>query len=146
MQSTIDPGLREPSLRARREQVLHAHINGENTKDMDAMIASFHRPRYRVIPMGVVSEGEAAVRDLIGGIVQSFPDFHFEPLVTHHADNAVIVEGRMTGTHQKEWAGISPQGKKMDILLACVFDFDEDKLMNETVYFDFATVRRQLEQ
>lgn len=146
MQSTIDPGLREPGLRARRERVLHAHINGENTKDMDAMTASFHRPRYKVIPMGVVSEGEAAVRDLIGGIVQSFPDFHFEPLVTHHADNAVIVEARMTGTHQKEWAGISPQGKKMDILLACVFDFDEDKLMNETVYFDFATVRRQLEQ
>ena len=47
----------------------------------------------------------------------------------------------MTGTHQKEWGGIPPLGKKMDIPLACVFDFDDDKLINETVYFDFATLQ-----
>ena len=111
---------------------------------MDAMIGSFHHPHYKVIPMAAVSDGEAAVRALIGGVVDAFPDFHFKPLVTHHADSAVIVEGRMTGTQEKEWAGIPPRGKRMDILLACVFDFDGDKLMNETVYFDFATLTRQL--
>jgi hypothetical protein len=71
----------QQSLRARREQVLQQHIDGENSKDMDAMIGSFHHPRYKVIPMGAISDGEAAVRALIGGVVGSFPDFHFEPLV-----------------------------------------------------------------
>jgi steroid delta-isomerase-like uncharacterized protein len=135
----------QQSLRARREQVLQQHIDGENSKDMDAMIASFHHPHYKVIPMAAVSDGEAAVRALIGGVVDSFPDFHFEPLVTHHADSAVVVEGRITGTQEKEWAGIPSRGKRMDILLACIFDFDGDRLMNETVYFDFATLTRQLE-
>ena len=134
----------QQTLRARREKILQQHIDGENSKDLDKMIASFHHPHYTVMPLGAVSDGEAAVRDLIGGVVTSFPDFHFEPTATHHADKAVIVEGRMTGTHQKEWGGIPPLGKKMDIPLACVFDFDEDKLINETVYFDFATLQRQL--
>lgn len=100
----------QQGLRARRERVLQQHIDGENSKDLDAMIASFHHPHYNVIPMAAVSDGEAAVRALIGGVVDSFPDFHFEPLVIHHADNAVIVEGRMTGTQHKEWAGIPPRG------------------------------------
>jgi hypothetical protein len=32
----------------------------------------------------------------------------------------------------------------MDIRLACVFDFDGDRLANETVYFDLTTLQRQL--
>jgi steroid delta-isomerase-like uncharacterized protein len=120
------------------------HIAAENAADLDAMIASFHRPRYHVIPMGAVSDGEAAVRDLIGGLVRGFPDFHVETLVIHHADRAVIVEARMTGTHRGEWAGLSPQGRHMDIQVACVFDFEGDRLVNETVYYDFATLQRQL--
>jgi hypothetical protein len=51
----------QQSLRARRQQVLQQHIDGENSKDIDAMIASFYHPHYKVIPMAV-SDGEAAVR------------------------------------------------------------------------------------
>jgi hypothetical protein len=32
----------------------------------------------------------------------------------------------------------------MDIQVACVFDFEGDRLVNETVYYDFATLQRQL--
>jgi hypothetical protein len=32
------------------------------------------------------------------------------------------------------------EGKKMGIPLACISDFDADTLMNETVYFGFATL------
>ena len=56
----------------------------------------------------------------------------------------MIVEARMTGTQRREWAGLTPRGGKMDVALVCVFDFDEDRLLGETVYFDFATVQRQL--
>jgi hypothetical protein len=32
----------------------------------------------------------------------------------------------------------------MDIRLACVFDFEDARLVNETVYCDFATLQRRL--
>jgi len=92
----------------------------------------------------VISDGEAAVRELVGGLVTAFPDFHFEPRVIHHADDAVIVEARMTGTHRAPWAGLAARGRRMDIQVACVFDFEGPRLVNETVYFDFATMHRQL--
>jgi predicted ester cyclase len=76
--------------------------------------------------------------------VRAFPDFHFEATVIHHADEAVIVEGRMTGTQEGEWSGIPPHQGRMDLPMVCVYNFDGDHLMNETVYFDFATLQRQL--
>jgi predicted ester cyclase len=94
--------------------------------------------------MGGVTDGETAVRELVAGLLGGFPDFHFEPEVIHHGDTAVIVEARMTGTHRAEWAGLKPHGKCMDIRVACVFDFDGALLVNETVYFDLATLQRQL--
>ena len=140
-----NPGRRKQDLiRQRREEIVHQHVNAENTGDLDGMIASFHSPHYQVIPMAVVVDGEKGVRELIGSVIKGFPDFHFEILKLYHDDNAVIVEGRMAGTHQGEFAGMTPKGRKMDIQAACIFDFDEDRLMNETVYFDFATLQRQL--
>jgi len=132
------------SLRTRREKVVQDHINAENTGNLDGMIASFHRPRYEVFPMGAVFEGEQPVRDLVAGLVTGFPDFHFAPTTIHHSDHAVIVEARMTGTHAAEWGGIPAKQKKLDIPLVCIFDFEEDRLINEKVYFDFASVQRQL--
>ena len=41
-------------LREQREEVVRRHVAAENTGDLDGMIASFHRPRYQVIPMGAV--------------------------------------------------------------------------------------------
>jgi steroid delta-isomerase-like uncharacterized protein len=131
-------------LRSRREQVVLRHIEAENTNNLDEMIASFYRPRYEVFPMGAVFEGEQPVRDLIQGLLTGFPDFHFTPTIIHHADHAVIVEARMTGTHQAEWGGIPPKNRKLDIPLVCIFDFEDDRLINEKVYFDFASVQRQL--
>jgi steroid delta-isomerase-like uncharacterized protein len=131
-------------LRTRRELIVRRHIDAENRADLDAMIASFHRPRYDVVPMGAVSEGEAAVRELVGGLVTAFPDFCFKPSAIHHADSAVIVEATMTGTHRASWAGLEPRGGRMNLRAACVFDFEEDRLVNETVYFDFGALQRQL--
>ncbi len=132
------------ALRTARESIVSAHVEAENAGDIDATIASFHAPRYHVVPMGVVSDGAQAVRDLIGGLIAAFPDFRFHVERMHHADAALIVEGTMTGTHRAEWAGIAARGRAMSVPAACFFDFDDDRLVNETVYFDFATLERQL--
>lgn len=131
-------------IRQVREDVVRRHIDAENCGDVEAVIATFHRPRYNVVPMGQVTEGESAVRELMSGLMRSFPDFRFEQQAIHHADSAVILEGLITGTQREAWGGIPPAGQRMNVPVACVFAFEGTRLMNETVYFDFATAARQL--
>jgi len=130
--------------RERREAAVRKHVSAENSGDVEATIATFHSPRYNVVAMGAISEGEGPVRQLLEGLMEAFPDFHFELGRLHHADDAVIIEGVMSGTQRGDWAGIKSQGRRMQVEVACVFDFDGDRLVNESVYFDFATLQRQL--
>jgi steroid delta-isomerase-like uncharacterized protein len=132
------------SLRARREAVVAAHVDAENRHDLDALLASFERPRYEVVPLGTADDGAAAVRQLIGGLLEAFPDFHFYARRLHHADDVVLVEGRFTGTHRAAWAGVPATGRSIDVPAACVFEFEGAGCVCERVYFDFATLLRQL--
>src|SRR5215467_6122207 len=115
-------------LRARREAIVHQHVEAENRHDVAGALATFHHPRYDVVPLGFVSDGSMAVEDLLHGLLAGFPDFHAEILTLHHADAAVILEVRMTGTQNGPWAGIDPTGRAMDIRVACIFEFDDDRL------------------
>jgi predicted ester cyclase len=130
-------------LRAAREAVVQRHVEAEARHDVEATLATFHAARYEVPALGV-SEGADAVRDLLQSMITGFPDWRFEPGPLRHGDDFVLVELRMFGTHLGPWAGWEPTGRKMDVQVACVFEFTGDQLVCERVYFDFATVMRQL--
>jgi steroid delta-isomerase-like uncharacterized protein len=141
MPASADSGLRE-----RREAVVREHVEAENRHDVEAVIATFDRARYEVIPLGEPSDGEAAVKRLLDELIDGFPDFRAELQRLHHADDAVILEAQMTGTHGGPWGGIPATGRRIDLPIACIFDFEEQRLVCEKVYLDFATLLRQLGQ
>ena len=132
------------TLRARRDAVVDAHVAAEVEHDVTAALATFHHPRYEVPAMGGVIDGGEAVQGLLATLLTAFPDFWVDRIATRHADDAVIVECRLGGTHRGPWAGIEATGKQMAVQAACIFLFDGEKLVCEKVYFDHATVLRQL--
>ncbi|MFZ1179219.1 MAG: ester cyclase [Mycobacterium sp.] len=130
------------SLRERREAIVNQHAEAENRHDVEATIATFHHPRYEV--NGQLSDGEAAVRGLLQGLMRGFPDLHAEIGKLRHTDDAVFGETLITGTHDGEWAGIPPTGHRVEVPVAAIFEFDEDRLLCEKVYMDFAAVLTQI--
>ena len=130
------------SLRQRRKAIVNQHAEAENRHDIEATIATFHHPRYEM--NGDPSDGEAAVRELLQGLMNGLPDLHAEIGKMRHADDAVIIEGLITGTHDGEWAGIPPTGRRVEVPAAAIFEFDEDRLLCEKVYMDFAAVLTQI--
>ena len=63
----------------------------------------------------------------------------------HTGEEAVVLEGMMSGTHAAEWQGIPATGRSFVIPVCAVFTFDEEeKIAGERVYFDGALLLRQL--
>ena len=130
------------SLRQRREETVIQHIEAENRHDIEATIATFHRPRYEV--NGEPSDGEEALRELLQGLTHGLPDLYTETVRLRHLDDGVLVEGIITGTHDGEWAGIPPSGNRVNVPLVGIFEFDGDRLLCEKVYLDMVTVLTQM--
>lgn len=134
------------TLATRRDEVIAEHIAAECAHDLDRALATFHTPHYHVFPLAIDAPGDEAVRGLLGAVFGAFPDFQFLAERSYHSDSAVIVEGRITGTQDGEWAGIAPTGRAVDVPTCCIYHFDGDHLTSETVYFDHATLLTQIGQ
>jgi len=129
-------------LRQRREAIVRQHAEAENRHDVEATIATFHHPRYEF--NGHPSDGGEAVRELLQGFMHGFPDFHIEPTRLRHLDDGVLVEGLMTGTHDGEWASMRPTGRRIEVPVVGIFEFDADRLLCEKVHLDMAKVLKQI--
>jgi steroid delta-isomerase-like uncharacterized protein len=116
----------------------------ENRHEFDVTMGTFHHPRYELIATGEVYDGEAEVREYFAETRRAFPDQRNEPIALHHSDDAVIVEFILLGTHEGSFRGLPPTGRAFECRMTAFFLFDEDRLVCERVYFDVATILRQL--
>ena len=128
--------------RARRERVVLEHMDSENAQDWERTLATFSRPRYELVPPGIVHEGRDDVLQYYVTGRSVFPDQRNELIALHHGDDSVIVEFWLRGTHV---GGEKPTGRAFTCRMCAVFTFDDDDLMvNERVYFDQTTITNQL--
>jgi steroid delta-isomerase-like uncharacterized protein len=133
-----------PSLRERREQLVREHMESENVHEFDVTLGTFSHPRYEIVPTGEVYDGEAEVRRYFEESRAAFPDQRNELVALHHADDAVIVEFDLKGTHNGPLRGIAPTGREFTCRTLALFLFDDDRLVCERVYFDLVTIFAQL--
>lgn len=133
-------------VRAERERLVREHMESENVHDFDTTIGTFEHPRYELIPFDRVHDGEAEVRQYFKESRASFPDQRNELIALHHADDAVITEFWLLGTHEGELMGIPPTGRTFRCRMTAFFLFEGVALVGERVYFDSATILRQLTQ
>ena len=92
----------------------------------------------------MIVDGAEGVSGLVGGLLAAFPDFYLNRIAQYHADDAVIVECSFGGTHGGNWAGIEATGNKMEVQAVLIFVFEGEDLVSEKVYFDHATILRQI--
>lgn len=131
-------------LRARREAIVREHMASENVHDFDTTIGTFEHPRYELIATGEVYDGEQAVRGYYAESRTAFPDQRNEVVALHHADDVVVVEFDLLGTHLGPLRRLPPTGRSFRCRMTALFVFDGDRLVGERVYFDQNTILRQL--
>jgi steroid delta-isomerase-like uncharacterized protein len=139
-------GAMQQDLRERREATVRRHMEAENVHDFETVMGTFSHPRYEIIPTGQVHDGDAPVRQYFKDTRTAFPDQRNELIELRHADDAVIVEFWLLGTHRGPLAGIAPSGKSFRVRMVALFLFEGDGagIVCERVYFDSASLVRQL--
>ena len=136
----------DEELRQRRLTTLEVHFQSEVDHDWDACLSTFKDvPRYEIVPTGQIHEGAAAVVAYHQAQRGAFPDQRHEHVRIHVADDdTVITEFDLLGTNTGEFMGGAPTGQAFRVPVVAVFSFDDDKVTNERVYLDLASLLRQV--
>lgn len=136
----------EGSARSTRIAAVLAHVDVENRHDLEGVMATFGSDGfYDDAPWGEHHGGLDAVRSYYGALFRASDDVRIEVESARDAGDAVILEVRLRGTHTGPWRGLPATGRRFDLPLCAVFTFDLDgRLAGERIYYDRATVLRQL--
>src|SRR5918999_3246225 len=134
----------DDALRRKREATVREHMESENHRDFDTTIGTFSHPRYEICATGDVYDGEEEVRAYFAETRAAFPDQRNEVIALHHADDAVIAEFDLLGTHLGRLRALPPTGRSFRCRMTAYFLFEDDRLVCERVYFDPLTIMRPL--
>lgn len=132
------------ALRALREAIVLEHMESQNDHDFNTSLHTFPHPRYEIMASGQVLQGVDEVRAYWQRTRAAFPDQRNKVIEVHHADDAVIVEFELQGTHLGSLTGEEVTGRSFKVRMVGFFLFDKDVLVCERVYGDSATVMNQL--
>ncbi|MBM4069748.1 MAG: ester cyclase [Planctomycetes bacterium] len=134
------------------EAIWAEHIAGEFvTKDVEATLATMV-PDASVdhVPVHTGGKGKDELRVFYRDVfIPSWPDdLNMELVNRVIGDSQLVEELRLRFTHKKQmdWflPGVPPTNKPVDINLVVVVQFKGDKLACERIYWDQATVLRQV--
>lgn len=132
--------------RAARLALVEEHVRLENRHDLDGIMGTFGAgARYDEEPWGDHHVGYSAVRAYYDGLLRAMPDLDIDVRGRHAAEDAVVLEVTISGHHLGTWRGLPPTGRSVRFPLCGIFTFDGgDRLAGEKIYYDRATVLRQL--
>jgi steroid delta-isomerase-like uncharacterized protein len=135
----------DDDLRLRRLEIIRERMDTEVTKEFDRTLATFNgHPRYEIMPTGQVFDGDDEVMGYYRMTRTAFPDQRHDNVRHHVTDDTVIVEFDLLGTNLGEFYGLPPTGKAFRVPIIAVFFFDDDRIVNERVYFDSASLVTQI--
>ena len=121
-------------------------MDSENRLAFDETLATFAHPHYELVATGTVYDGVDEVMGYYRSSRTAFPDQRNEIHSIRQADDAVIVEFDLLGTHSGPFLGIAPTGREFRWRMAAFFVFEDgtDRIEVERIYFDAGTILTQL--
>jgi carboxymethylenebutenolidase len=116
----------------------------------DAITTMTDTPRVNQVPVMIGGDGREQLYEFYGKhfLPQIPPDLEMKPVSRTIGQGRVVDElfASFTHTITMDWMlpGIPPTGKRVEVALVVVVQFDGDKLAHEHLYWDQASVLVQL--
>jgi steroid delta-isomerase-like uncharacterized protein len=131
---------------AARLAIVEEHVGHENGHDLEGIMRTFGAAaRYDDEPWGDHRIGRDGVRAFYAELMLASPDLRIDVEARHATEAAIVLEVVISGRHLGPWRGLPATGRGIEFPLCAVFTFnEEDRLAGEKIYYDRATVLRQL--
>ena len=115
----------------------YTYAEGQGT-DVEKFVSMFSDEGYMLdMASGMKFRGQA-IGDSIASLASAFPDVHRELLDIYVAENVVVVEIAIRGTHKGELTlasgTLAPTGKTIDVPMCDVFHVESGKVISFHCY------------
>jgi steroid delta-isomerase-like uncharacterized protein len=121
------------------------HLAGKiNDGDVDTAVETFAEDAVDHDPAPDQGPGREGFKTFWTTLTTAFPDAHIEPRHEVVDDDHVVVAYTLTGTHDGEFQGIAPTGRKIEINGIQIGRFEDGKLVERWGSSDELGIIQQL--
>ncbi len=121
------------------------HVLAENRRSIEGLLETLcDEPVYTVVATGERHIGRQAVAAFYRGLFEAMPDVTFELQSVFVAEEGVVEESTLKGTHTGPLFGVAATGRAVALPLVIVFPLEAGRFLGERMYFDLGTLHRQL--
>lgn len=128
-------------------QEIHEHLAAETAQDLDALLEGMTEDCFNLVipdPQRLYAGPEEVARRY-RGMWATFPDLKVEMRrIVSVQENLAVSEHTLSGTHGGDLFGVPATGKHVEVETAVIWDVVDGRIRGETVYFDVATMLRQV--
>ena len=138
--------------RGELERLWAEHLRGEfETKDVEATLATMVEDAYvNHVPVNTGGRGKEALRRFYRDVfIPSWPEDHRSTQTNRVVGEDQLVDelhSELTHSRRMDWflPGVAPTGRRISMDLVVVVQFRGDKIATERIYWDHASVLRQV--
>jgi len=136
-----------PERREAMAREIERHLEAESTQNLSALLAGMTEDCYNLVlcDPSPLYRGPDAVARRYRGLWAALPDLQvrLRRIVAIDGDLAVT-EHTLSGTQRGPLFGIAPTGRAVRVDTVVIWEFTGERVRGETVYFDLATMLRQV--
>jgi steroid delta-isomerase-like uncharacterized protein len=121
------------------------HVLAENRRSIESLLETLcSEPIYKIMATNATYKGRDQVAQFYTGLFEGVPNATFELINAFVGEEGVVEESILRGTQRGPLFGIPPTGREIALPLTIVFPILNGRIMGERLYFDLATLAREL--
>jgi len=118
--------------------------NNINSGNVDVAVESFAPDAVDHDPAPGQGPGRDGFRAFFSELTAAFPDAHIEPAHLVSDDDHVAIAYTLTGTHQGDFNGVAPTGRKIEVRGVQIGRFEDGKIVERWGSSDELGILKQL--
>jgi steroid delta-isomerase-like uncharacterized protein len=133
------------SLIHQNRRLWQRHVLAENRRSINGLLETLcDDPIYKIMASSATFKGKDQVAQFYTGLFDGVPDANFELINAFVGEEGVVEESILRGMHGGTLFGVPATGREIALPLTIVFPIINGQIMGERLYFDLATLAKQL--